>query len=105
MQNKTAVFAVNVIYALPDFQKVITININEGTSFIDAVRQSGMINFFPDLDIDQCKLGTFGRTAKHDEILKQGQRVEIYRPLIADPKDVRRRRAEKAKLAAQKKES
>jgi putative ubiquitin-RnfH superfamily antitoxin RatB of RatAB toxin-antitoxin module len=56
-----------------------------------------MVLFFPDINLEEVKLGVFSRQAKHDEVLVPGQRVEIYRPLIADPKDVRRKRAEKAK--------
>ena len=102
MSNSANIFSVDVIYALPHQQKVITINVTEGTTFIDALKQSQMIAFFPEIKKETVKLGTFGRLVKHDDILESGQRVEIYRPLIADPKDVRRRRAEKAKLEAKK---
>lgn len=90
-------FAVEVIYALPTQQKRIQVKVAPGTTCIEAVKQSEMINFFPDIDLDSVKLGIFSRLVKHDEVLVPGQRVEIYRPLIADPKDVRRKRAEKAK--------
>jgi hypothetical protein len=90
-------FAVEVIYALPTYQKRITVMVEPGTSCIEAVRQSGIKRFFPEIDLDKVKLGIFSRAVKHDEMLQPGQRVEIYRPLIADPKDVRRQRAEKAK--------
>ncbi|WP_306302234.1 RnfH family protein [Shewanella marina] len=55
-----------------------------------------MLDFFPDIDIDTAKLGIYSRVVKPSEVLQRGDRVEIYRPLIADPKDVRRRRAEQA---------
>ncbi|MBQ4889986.1 MULTISPECIES: RnfH family protein [Shewanella] len=97
MTNETDLFPVDVIYALPEQQKVITVNVAPGTRFIDAVKQSNMASFFPDIDLAKVKLGVFSRQAKHDEVLVPGQRIEIYRPLIADPKDVRRKRAEKAK--------
>ncbi|UCX05414.1 RnfH family protein [Shewanella sp. HL-SH4] len=90
-------FAVDVVYALPTQQKIITVMVAPGCSFIEAVRQSDICAFFPEIDLDKVKLGVFSRQVKHDEILVPGQRVEIYRPLIADPKDVRRKRAEKAK--------
>lgn len=90
-------FAVEVIYALPTQQKRIQVKVAPGTTCIEAVKQSDMIYFFPDIDLDSVKLGIFSRLVKHDEVLVPGQRVEIYRPLIADPKDVRRKRAEKAK--------
>ena len=97
MTNETEKFSVDVIYALPKQQKVISVMVAPGTRFIDAVKQSEMVKFFPEINLEQVKLGVFSRQAKHDEVLVPGQRVEIYRPLIADPKDVRRQRAEKAK--------
>ncbi|WP_076410737.1 RnfH family protein [Shewanella sp. UCD-KL12] len=90
-------FAVEVIYALPTQQKRIQIKVAPGTTCIEAVELSGMKAYFPEIDLDSVKLGIFSRLVKHTEVLTPGQRVEIYRPLIADPKDVRRRRAEKAK--------
>ncbi|MCL1040786.1 RnfH family protein [Shewanella marisflavi] len=90
-------FAVEVIYALPSQQKRINVMVEPGTTCIEAVRQSGMCRFFPEIDLETVKLGIFSRAVKHNEVLHPGQRVEIYRPLIADPKDVRRQRAEKAK--------
>lgn len=90
-------FAVEVIYALPTQQKRIQIKVAPGTTCIEAVELSGMKTYFPEIDLDSVKLGIFSRLVKHTEVLTPGQRVEIYRPLIADPKDVRRRRAEKAK--------
>ncbi|MCL1037867.1 RnfH family protein [Shewanella submarina] len=97
MPNEADKFAVDVIYALADKQKIIPVKVTPGTTFIEAVRQSRMAEFFPEIDLDKVKLGTFSRSAKHNEELQPGMRVEIYRPLIADPKDVRRKRAEKAK--------
>lgn len=92
------IFSVDVVYALPQQQKVITINIKAGTTFLEAIKQSQICNFFPEIDENNLKLGSFGKLVKNDEEIQPGQRVEIYRPLIADPKEVRRRRAEKAKL-------
>lgn len=90
-------FTVEIIYALPHQQKRIKVSIKPGTTCIDAVKQSDMQRYFPDIDLEAVKLGIFSRSVKHAEILQPGQRVEIYRALIADPKDVRRKRAEKAK--------
>ncbi|NCO71737.1 MULTISPECIES: RnfH family protein [Shewanella] len=97
MMNETENFSVDVIYALPKQQKIISVMVSPGTTFIEAVKQSDIVKFFPDINLEDVKLGVFSRQAKHDEVLVPGQRVEIYRPLIADPKDVRRKRAEKAK--------
>ncbi|ABM00591.1 RnfH family protein [Shewanella amazonensis] len=90
-------FGVDVVYALPHKQKVIHVMVSPGTTFIEAVRQSNICSFFPEIELDSVKLGSFSRLVKHDDQLQPGNRVEIYRPLIADPKDVRRQRAEKAK--------
>lgn len=98
MQNNSNLFPVDVVCALPKQQKVITINVQAGTRFIDALEQSQIMRFFPEIDENTIKLGSFGKLVKNDDIILSGQRVEIYRPLIADPKEVRRRRAEKAKL-------
>ncbi|MGI2259423.1 RnfH family protein [Shewanella sp. GXUN23E] len=97
MSNEADKFAVDVIYATAQKQKVISVNVAPGTTFIDAVCLSRMAEFYPEIDLDKVKLGTFSRAVKHDEVLVPGMRVEIYRSLIADPKDVRRKRAEKAK--------
>ncbi|MFG0454907.1 RnfH family protein [Shewanella mangrovisoli] len=97
MTNEADKFVVDVIYALPTQQKVISVSVLPGTSAIDIVRQSNMVSFFPEIDLETVKLGVFSNVVKHDQVIFPGQRVEIYRPLIADPKDVRRRRADKAK--------
>lgn len=97
MSKQADSFTVEVIYALPEQQKRIQVAVSPGTTCIEAVKLSDMASFFPDIDLESVKLGIFSRAVKHHEVLEPGQRVEIYRPLIADPKDVRRKRAEKAK--------
>ena len=96
--------AVEVAYALPNKQKIIEVLVEPGSTAFDAVCQSKITDFFPEIDIENAKLGIFGqalgtrglKTAK-EYILRKGDRVEIYRPLIADPKEVRRRRAQQSK--------
>ncbi len=97
MVNEADKFVVDVIYALPTQQKVISVSVHPGTSAIEIVRQSNIVNFFPEIDLETVKLGVFSNLIKHDQVIEPGQRIEIYRPLIADPKDVRRKRADKAK--------
>lgn len=97
MTNEAEKFVIDVVYALPTRQKVIQVKLAPGTSAIEAVRLSKMQSFFPEIDLATVKLGSFGNQIPHEHAMQPGQRVEIYRPLIADPKDVRRRRAEKAK--------
>jgi len=92
---------VEVAYALPHKQKILTLNVPEGTSMLDAVRLSGMDQHFPELDLESAPLGIFGKAVPKpaERVLQSGERVEIYRPLIADPKEVRKQRAAKAKAA------
>ncbi|WNO08239.1 RnfH family protein [Teredinibacter sp. KSP-S5-2] len=95
---------VEVAYALPEKQKIIELLVEPGTTALMAVRQSKITDFFPELDIENAKMGIFGQALgtkglkpAKDHILQAGDRVEIYRPLTSDPKEVRRKRAEKAK--------
>ncbi|MGI3131844.1 RnfH family protein [Halopseudomonas pachastrellae] len=92
---------VEVAYALPHKQKILSLTVPAGTSMRAAVLQSGIEQHFPELDPNSCPLGIFGKAVpKPDErVLEAGERVEIYRPLIADPKEVRKQRAAKAKAA------
>lgn len=96
--------SVEVAYALPDKQKIIALLVEPGTTAYQAVKRSGITQHFPEIDIDTAPMGIFGQalgtkgvaTAQHYE-LQAGDRVEIYRPLQADPKEARRKRAAKAK--------
>jgi putative ubiquitin-RnfH superfamily antitoxin RatB of RatAB toxin-antitoxin module len=88
---------VEVVYALPEKQTLLALEVPVGTTVIEAVRASGILDAHPQIDIANAKLGIFGRMAKSDEVLQPGERVEIYRPLKADPKEVRRRLAAEGK--------
>ncbi|MBQ4831736.1 RnfH family protein [Pseudoalteromonas sp. MMG010] len=88
---------VEVVYALPDKAVSIPLEVVKGCTAEQAVLQCGVIEQFSELDPNALTLGVWNRTCKLNQELKQGDRVEIYRPLIADPKDARRKRAEKAK--------
>lgn len=97
---------VEVAYANPDKQKIIALLVEPGTTALQAAHKSGINKIFPEIDIDNAKMGIFGQSLgtkglkkAHEHELQPGDRVEIYRPLTADPKEVRRRRAEKAKAA------
>ncbi|WP_075187686.1 RnfH family protein [Teredinibacter haidensis] len=97
---------VEVAYALPHKQKIIALLVEPGTTAMLAVEKSGIAKFFPELDIENAKMGIFGQALgtkglkpAKEHVLLAGDRVEIYRPLIADPKEVRRKRAEKAKTS------
>ncbi|WP_133405994.1 RnfH family protein [Parashewanella tropica] len=96
MSHEVDHITVDVVYALPKQQKIISVTVSPETSAIEVLKQSGMQTFFPEIDYDEVKLGVFSNLIKPDRVMEAGERLEIYRPLIADPKDVRRRRAEKA---------
>jgi len=88
---------VEVAYALPQEQALLLLEVPEGCTAEEAVRRSGILDKHPEIDLAQNKLGIFGKLSKADAVLRDRDRVEIYRPLIADPKEVRRRRAEEGK--------
>ncbi len=96
--------SIEVAYALPDRQKIQSLQVAQGTTALAAVQQSGIEKHFPDLDINKAEFGVFGNQlgtrglpAADQYKLREGDRVEIYRPLQVDPKEVRRQRAEEAK--------
>lgn len=88
---------VEVAYALPDKQAIIALEVAEGTTALEAARQSGVTGRFEGIDLDNAKLGIFGKVVSPRQVLEAGDRVEIYRPLQADPKEVRKERAARAK--------
>ncbi|TBU78562.1 RnfH family protein [Pseudomonas daroniae] len=97
--------SVEVVFAAPDRQLLIKLQLPSGSTVRQAALQSGLQDHFPDIDLAGAPLGIFGKAVVSPEarVLEEGDRVEIYRPLLADPKDVRKRRAaqavERAKLA------
>ena len=84
---------VEVAYARPDKQKLMAITLPLGATIEDAVHRSGMLRHFPEINLAVNQVGIFGKLAKLDTRLRNGDRVEIYRPLVADPKEMRRQRA------------
>jgi len=88
---------VEVAYALPEKQVIRTVNVDAGTTLGAAIVQSGIMMDFPELELEDAKVGIFGKVAAMTAVLSDGDRVEIYRPLIADPKEVRRKRAAEGK--------
>ncbi|HBO4613082.1 TPA: RnfH family protein [Pseudomonas aeruginosa] len=94
-----AEIAVEVVYALPERQALLRLSVPAGTSAREAVLLSGIAEAFPGLDVQGCPLGIFGKLLARPEerVLEAGERVEIYRPLIADPKEVRKQRAARAR--------
>lgn len=92
---------VEVAYALADKQKIVRLQVPAGTTVRQAALQSGLDRDFPGLNLAESPLGIFGKAVgKPDEqVLEEGDRVEVYRPLLADPKEVRKQRAERAAQA------
>jgi putative ubiquitin-RnfH superfamily antitoxin RatB of RatAB toxin-antitoxin module len=88
---------VEVTYALEKKQTLLELEVSEGTTLKQAVELSGIIDTYPQIDLTKDKTGIFGKIAKLDTVLREKDRVEIYRPLIADPKQVRKERAAKGK--------
>ena len=89
---------VQVAYALPERQDIVTIELPAGATVHQAVESSGLLQRYPDIDLARNKLGIFAKLVKADQILRDRDRVEIYRALIADPKEVRRQRAAEGKV-------
>lgn len=97
---------ITIVYALPDHYYLKSLEVEEGTIIQTAILQSGILTQFTDIDLRENKVGIFSRPAKLTDTLQAGDRIEIYRPLLADPKEIRRKRAEQqAQEARMKKET
>ncbi|MDH4234140.1 MAG: RnfH family protein [Gallionella sp.] len=88
---------IEVVYALPDEQTLFRKSVPEGVTVAEAIRLCGILEMYPQIDLAANKLGIFGKLVKSDTVMRDKDRVEIYRPLIADAKEVRRKRAEEGK--------
>lgn len=90
---------IEVAYALPEAQTLLSLDVPVGTSLLQAVRLSGILQRFPEIDADTAVYGIFSKIEKApaERVLKAGDRIEIYRPLLIDPKEARKARAAKAK--------
>lgn len=89
---------VEVAYARPERQEVVVLTLPEGSTVKQAIDASGLLARHPEIDLAKNKLGVFAKLAKADTVLRDRDRVEIYRPLIADPKEVRKQRAAEGKV-------
>lgn len=106
MSESESTISVEVAYALPTRQRIKAFKVAKGCTALDAVKQSGITREFPEIDLDQADMGIFAKNLDGktlplpgDYLLREGDRVEIYRPLQADPKAARQQRAAKAKEA------
>jgi uncharacterized protein len=84
---------IEVVYALPAGEDAVTLRLPAGATALDAVRASGVLERHPEIDLEGQKIGIHGRVVAAQAPLRNGDRVEIYRPLLLEPKEARRRRA------------
>lgn len=89
---------IEVAYAKPERQELVKLKLPQGTTLQQAIEASGLLQRCPEIDLAKAKLGVFGKLARLDTALRDKDRVEIYRPLIADPKEVRKQRAAEGKV-------
>ncbi len=94
--------SVEVAYALPHEQLIVKLELVAGATVAEAITRSGLLQRFPEIDLSRHRVGIFGRLAQADDILRAGDRVEIYRPLSADPKVARRERVAAVRKAKQR---
>ncbi|MEQ1440538.1 RnfH family protein [Fontimonas sp. SYSU GA230001] len=88
---------VEVCYARPDEQVILKLDVNEGATLREAIERSGILQRFPEIDLTRNRIGRWSHLAAFDDVVRPGDRIEIYRPLIADPKEMRRQRAAAAR--------
>ncbi len=88
---------VEVAYARPDKQEIVPVTVPKGTTALEAVKLSGIVALFPEVDPESIDMGIFGKVIKDPAAhqLREGDRVELYRPLKIDPKQARLNRAKK----------
>jgi putative ubiquitin-RnfH superfamily antitoxin RatB of RatAB toxin-antitoxin module len=90
-------FNVEVAYATPDMQKILSVEVEEGSTIETAIDRSGILEIFPEIDLNAQKIGIFSKIKKLDEKVEAGDRIEIYRPLVLNPMESRRKRAKAAR--------
>jgi putative ubiquitin-RnfH superfamily antitoxin RatB of RatAB toxin-antitoxin module len=89
---------VEVVYALAQKQEIFGVKMPVGATVRQAIEASGVLSKYPEIDLAKNKLGVFSKLTKPDAQLRARDRIEIYRPLIADPKEVRKQRAAEGKV-------
>jgi len=96
---KVPTLPIEVVYALPEKPVRRELRLPAGSTVGAAIGVSGLLGEYPEIDLERNRLGIFGRLVRRETVVRSGDRVEIYRPLLADPKEVRRRRVAAAKKA------
>ncbi|EGQ9439592.1 RnfH family protein [Vibrio cholerae] len=100
MMMSSEMIHVEVVYALPHEQRVLKLVVEQSATVEAIIRTSGILQMYPEIDLTVNKVGIFSRNVKLDAKVRDKDRIEIYRPLLADPKEIRRKRADQAKAAA-----
>ena len=95
--SEDSTITVEVAYALPHKQALLEIQVPVGSTVLEAAQRSGVSAKFDGVDLDNAKFGIYGKVVAPTQVLREGDRVEVYRPLVADPKEVRKARAARAK--------
>ena len=90
--------SVEVVYALPHAQTLLTVKLPHSGTVIEAIHLSGILQKHAEINLESNKIGIFGKLSKPDAVLQDRDRIEIYRSLLADPKEIRRQRAQQQKL-------
>lgn len=90
---------VEVAYARHDEQRIVSLKIEESSTLEMVINQSDILQYFPEINLTQLKIGIFGKLKKLSDLVSEGDRIEIYRPLVIDPKEARRKRSNDQKRA------
>lgn len=93
MDSEDGLITVEVVYAMLTHQQLVSIKVHKGSTVLDAVRLANLLDYFSETDLTKVKFGIFGKVVRGDTALRHRDRVEVYRPLVADPKVIRQQRA------------
>lgn len=98
--------SIEVVYALPQRQRIVALEIEDDCTVLAAVQRSGIADDFPEIDLASARFGIFSAPVANpaERTLRAGDRIEIYRPLLIDPKTVRKQRAENTQRSRRKKD-
>ena len=105
MKDESDVINVEVVYALPHEQRVFSLTVDKNQTVEEIIKASGVLKIYPEIDLAVNRVGVYSRLIKLNATVRERDRIEIYRPLLADPKEIRRKRAEQAKAANQQKQA
>jgi len=97
MSIESEMIHVEVVYALPHEQRVLNLVVDKNSTVETIIQQSGVLELYPEIDLSKNKVGIVSRNVKLDSTVRDRDRIGIYRPLLGDPKEIRRKRAEQAK--------